>query len=40
MTDAAYRKFLIERKRIIFRTIFNEEMPELKTKEVVIKTRS
>lgn len=40
MTDAAYRKFLIERKRIIFRTIFNEEMPELNTKEVVIKTRS
>jgi AcrR family transcriptional regulator len=28
MTDAAYRKFLQERKRIIFRTIFNEEMPE------------
>jgi len=32
MTDAAYRKFLLERKQIIFRTIFNEEMPEL-TKE-------
>lgn len=28
MTDAAYRKFLQERKRIIFRTIFNEEMPD------------
>ena len=29
MSDAAYRKFLLERKRIIYRTIFNEEMPEL-----------
>ena len=29
MTDAAYRKFLIERKRIIYMTIFNEEFPEL-----------
>ena len=28
MTDTAYRKFLMERKRIIFRTIFHEEMPE------------
>jgi len=37
LTDNAYRKFLIERKRIIFRTIFNEEMPELK--EELIKTR-
>ncbi|WP_276372338.1 TetR/AcrR family transcriptional regulator [Chryseolinea sp. H1M3-3] len=33
MTDAAYRKFLVERKQIIFRTIFNEEMPELNRKE-------
>lgn len=40
MTDAAYRKFLIERKRIIFRTIFNEEMPELIAKEDLAKTRS
>ena len=32
LTDSAYRKFLLERKRVIFRTIFNEEMPEL-TKE-------
>jgi AcrR family transcriptional regulator len=37
MTDNAYRKFLIERKRIIFRTIFNEEMPELK--DELVKTR-
>jgi TetR/AcrR family transcriptional regulator len=29
MTDTAYRKFLIERKRVIYMTIFNEEMPEL-----------
>lgn len=28
MTDTTYRKFLHERKQIIFRTIFNEEMPE------------
>jgi len=39
MTDAAYRKFLIERKQIIFRTIFNEEMPELITKEETTKSR-
>jgi AcrR family transcriptional regulator len=29
MTDATYRKFLVERKRIIYRTIFQEEMPEV-----------
>ena len=39
LTDTAYRKFLLERKRIIFRTIFNEEMPELNVKEEVIKNR-
>ncbi len=38
MTDAAYRKFLVERKQIIFRTIFNEEMPELSRKEDSTKT--
>jgi TetR/AcrR family transcriptional regulator len=32
MTDTAYRKFLVERKRIIFRTLFNQEMPELPLK--------
>jgi TetR/AcrR family transcriptional regulator len=32
MTDTAYRKFLLERKQIIFRTIFNEEMPVLESK--------
>ena len=31
MSDAAYRKFLGERKQIIFRTIFNEEMPDINT---------
>ena len=31
MTDAAYHKFLLDRKQIIYRTIFNEEMPELVT---------
>lgn len=34
MTDAAYRKFLIERKRVIYLTLFNEEMPEPIAKEV------
>jgi len=29
MTDTVYRNFLLERKQIIYRTIFNEEMPEL-----------
>jgi TetR/AcrR family transcriptional regulator len=33
MTDTAYRKFLSERKRVIFATIFNEEMPELTPKK-------
>ena len=40
MTDAAYRKFLIERKRIIFMTIFNEEMPELPLKKELTKHRA
>jgi TetR/AcrR family transcriptional regulator len=34
MTDTAYRKFLIERKRVIYLTIFNEEMPEPIANEV------
>jgi AcrR family transcriptional regulator len=38
MTDTAYRKFLIERKRIIFRTIFNKEMPEPTSKDHSRKT--
>jgi TetR/AcrR family transcriptional regulator len=29
MTDQAYRKFLQDRKKIIYRAIFNEEMPEV-----------
>jgi TetR/AcrR family transcriptional regulator len=33
MTDTAYRKFLNERKRVIFSTIFNEQMPELASKD-------
>ena len=40
MTDTAYRKFLIERKRIIFRTIFNKEMAELISKDHLTKNRS
>jgi TetR/AcrR family transcriptional regulator len=39
LTDTAYRKFLLERKHIIFRTIFDEDMPELNIKEEVIKNR-
>ena len=31
MSDTAYRKFLGERKQIIYRTIFNEEMPDINT---------
>jgi AcrR family transcriptional regulator len=38
LTDAAYRKFLVERKQIIFRTIFNEEMPEIHVKEEIQKS--
>lgn len=30
MTDAAYQKFLKQRKQIIYMTIFREEMPEIK----------
>ncbi len=29
MSDQAYRKFLQDRKKIIYRVIFNEEMPEV-----------
>jgi AcrR family transcriptional regulator len=39
LTDTAYRKFLVERKRIIFRTIFDEDMPELVSKEELTKNR-
>ncbi len=39
LSDTAYRKFLVERKRIIYRTIFNEEMPDLMPAEQLIKTR-
>ncbi|HEY3402596.1 MAG TPA: TetR/AcrR family transcriptional regulator [Ohtaekwangia sp.] len=35
LTDNAYRKFLLDRKQIIFRTIFNEEMPETVAKELL-----
>lgn len=33
MTDSAYRKFLMDRKQIIYTTIFNEDMPELTHKK-------
>ena len=39
LTDTAYRKFLVERKQIIFRTIFDEDMPELNAKEELTKNR-
>jgi TetR/AcrR family transcriptional regulator len=35
MTDATYRKFLMERKKVIFATIFNEEMPDVSSKHIV-----
>jgi TetR/AcrR family transcriptional regulator len=37
MTDSTYKKFLSERKKIIFSTIFNEEMPELPSKKIVVR---
>jgi TetR/AcrR family transcriptional regulator len=40
MTDSAYRKFLMERKQIIYTTIFNEEMPELPAKKETHKNRA
>jgi hypothetical protein len=40
MTDSAYRKFLIERKRVIYRTVFNGEMPESPAKEEISKSRA
>jgi AcrR family transcriptional regulator len=40
MTDAAYKKFLIERKQVIFMTIFHEAMPELTSRKESIKSRA
>jgi hypothetical protein len=40
MSDTAYRKFLMERKRIIYHTIFDEDMPELALPDELTKTRS
>jgi TetR/AcrR family transcriptional regulator len=37
MSDNEYRKFLVERKQVIFRTLFNEEMPHLNAKAELIK---
>jgi TetR/AcrR family transcriptional regulator len=39
MTDSAYRKFLMERKQIIYSTIFNEAMPSISSKKETTKTR-
>lgn len=39
MSDAAYRKFLVERKRIIYHTIFNEKLPDLALSDELTKTR-
>lgn len=36
LTDTAYRKFLLDRKRIIYSTIFGEEMPELNQREAIL----
>jgi TetR/AcrR family transcriptional regulator len=35
MTDTSYKKFLLERKRVIFSTIFNEEMPDVSARNLV-----
>lgn len=40
MTDGAYRKFLMERKQIIYNTIFNEEMPDVTQKKVPQRSRA
>ena len=40
MTDTSYRKFLQERKKVIFMTIFNEEMPDITTKKELSKRRA
>jgi len=40
MTDSAYRKFLMERKQVIYKAIFNEEMPEIPTKKENLKSRT
>jgi TetR/AcrR family transcriptional regulator len=40
MTDATYSKFLIERKQIIYNTIFNEEMPDFIQKKVPQRSRA
>ena len=39
MSDKAYRKFLVERKKIIYQTIFNEEMPAVVTPLELTKPR-
>jgi len=33
MTDASYKKFLLDRKQVIFRTIFNEALPGVQEKK-------
>jgi AcrR family transcriptional regulator len=38
MSEAAYNKFLVERKRIIYKTIFNEEMPTYIANELLQRT--
>jgi hypothetical protein len=38
MTEAAYCEFLLERKRVIYKTIFNEEMPTSFANELLQKT--
>ncbi|MEO5977345.1 MAG: TetR/AcrR family transcriptional regulator [Chryseolinea sp.] len=37
MSDNEYRKFLVERKQVIYRTLFHEEMPHLNAKAELIK---
>ena len=37
MSDPAYKKFLLERKQIIYMTVFNEPMPKLPSKKELMK---
>src|SRR5690606_40071458 len=35
MTDAGFKKFLMERKKVIYATIFKEEMPEVSLNSIL-----
>jgi AcrR family transcriptional regulator len=37
MTDTTYRKFLLERKQVVYKSIFKEEMPDITAKALLTK---